>query len=179
MNSAACCMRSHEYRQKLQHTLQYTAPYYNAWQHTAARRQHYNTLQHHVSLCAAWNRMNTSKHCNTHCNTPQCTAQRCSTLQLAEDTATHYNTHCSTLQHKLIYSAKHCTAACCMRSREYSGDATVCCSVLHCIAVYCSVLQFVAVCCSVLQCVAVCCSVLQCAAVYCSVLHRCALHEIA
>ena len=37
-------------------------------------------------------------------------------------------------------------------------SAPVCCSVLHCVAVYCSVLQCDAVCCSVLQYVAVCCS---------------------
>jgi len=51
---------------------------------------------------------------------------------------------------------------------------SVCCIVLHCVAMCCNVLQrvccSVAVCCSVLQCAAVCCSVLQCVAVCCSVL---------
>ena len=46
----------------------------------------------------------------------------------------------------------------------------LCCTVLHCAAVYCSVLQCAAVCCSVLLCIAVCRSVLQCAAVCHSVL---------
>jgi len=49
---------------------------------------------------------------------------------------------------------------------ECTRRATLCCSVLQCVAVCCRVLQCVAVCCSVLQCVAVCCSVLQCVAVY-------------
>jgi len=74
-----------------------------------------------------------------------------------------------------------------------TGETTVCCSVLQCVAVCCSVLQcvaagekialqHVAVCCcvlpraavscSMLQCVVVCCSVLQCVAVCCSVLQR-------
>ena len=35
-------------------------------------------------------------------------------------------------------------------------EASLCCSVLQCVAACCSVLQCVAVCCSVLQCVAVC-----------------------
>ena len=51
-----------------------------------------------------------------------------------------------------------------------SQRATVCCSVLQCVAVRCSVLHISVVekgtseSCSVLQCVAVCCSVLQCIA---------------
>jgi len=53
-----------------------------------------------------------------------------------------------------------------------SCHATMCCSVLQCVAVCCSLLQHVAVCCSLLQHVAVCCSVLQCVAVCCSVLQR-------
>ena len=52
----------------------------------------------------------------------------------------------------------------------------MCCSVLHCAAVYGSVLQCVAVCCSALQCVAVYGSVLQCVAVCCSVL-QCAAEK--
>jgi len=57
---------------------------------------------------------------------------------------------------------------------------TVCCIVLHCVAVCCSVLQMrcsvlqcVAVCCNVLQCVAACCSVLQYVSVSCIVLQQC------
>jgi len=49
-----------------------------------------------------------------------------------------------------------------LQSNDHANKvATLCCSVLQCVAVCCSVLQCVAVCCSVLQCVAVCCSVLH------------------
>ena len=41
---------------------------------------------------------------------------------------------------------------------------SLCCSVLHCVAVCCTASQCVAVCCSVLQCVAVYDNVLQCVA---------------
>jgi len=48
---------------------------------------------------------------------------------------------------------------------------TLCCSVLHRVAVCYIVLQCVTLCCSVLHCVAVCYLVLQCVTLCCSVLH--------
>jgi len=47
----------------------------------------------------------------------------------------------------------------------------VCCSVVHCVAVWCTLLQCGALCCSVVHCVAVWYSVLQCGALCCSVVH--------
>ena len=48
---------------------------------------------------------------------------------------------------------------------------TLCCSVLHCVAVCYIMLQCVTLCCSVLHRVAVCYIVLQCVTLCCSVLH--------
>ena len=58
---------------------------------------------------------------------------------------------CRVLQSAMTVEVEFC-------NHGFDG-ATVCCSVLQCVAV----------CCSVLQCVVVCCHALQCAAAGCSI----------
>jgi len=73
------------------------------------------------------------------------------------------------------YSVRQCVAVCCSVAVCCTGTcgygslaeekivstrvkAFLCCSVLHCVAVYCNVLQCLIVCCSMLLCSAVCCN---------------------